>query len=72
VWWLALRDVISVAVFFTVMLSLLNGHGILAIGFASVVTAALQTLFFLPISIRRYRLTTNSSVSLRQEPAGTE
>ena len=60
VWWLAVRDVVSVAVFFSVLLTLLSRHGILAIGIASLITAALQTVFFLPISIRRYRLTSNS------------
>jgi O-antigen/teichoic acid export membrane protein len=60
VWWLAVRDVVSVAVFFGVLFALIGRHGILAIGVASVVTSALQVIFFLPISIRRYRLTSNS------------
>jgi O-antigen/teichoic acid export membrane protein len=71
VWWLALRDVISVAVFFGVLFSLIGHHGILAIGVASLVTSALQGIFFLPISIRRYRLTSNDESSLRQEPGVT-
>jgi len=65
VWWLALRDVISVAVFFGVLFSLISRHGILAIGVASLVTSALQGIFFLPVSIRRYRLTANGQTSLR-------
>jgi O-antigen/teichoic acid export membrane protein len=64
VWWLAFRDVISVAVFFAVLFSLISQHGILAIGVASLVTSALQGIFFLPIAIRRYRLTSNDESSL--------
>jgi O-antigen/teichoic acid export membrane protein len=67
VWWLAARDVVSVAVFFGVLFSLISRHGILAIGFASVVTSGLQGIFFLPISIRRYRLTSNDE-SMRPAP----
>jgi O-antigen/teichoic acid export membrane protein len=71
VWWLAVRDVISVAVFFGVLFSLIDRHGILAIGVASLVTSGLQGVFFLPISIRRYRLTTNDESHERQEPAAS-
>lgn len=71
VWWLAARDVISVAVFFGVLFCLISHHGILAIGIASLVTSALQGIFFLPISIRRYRMTSNDESSLRHEPGAT-
>jgi O-antigen/teichoic acid export membrane protein len=68
VWWLAARDVISVAAFFGIMFSLISRHGILAIGVASLVTSALQGVFFLPISIRRYRLTSNVAAPEGHEP----
>jgi len=71
VWWLALRDVLSVAVFFGILFSLISDHGILAIGIASLFTSALQGIFFLPISIRRYRLTSNYGSSLRADPGAT-
>jgi hypothetical protein len=51
---------VSAVVFFTVMLSLIGHFGILSIGIASLVSSGLQGIFFLPISIRRYRLTTNT------------
>jgi O-antigen/teichoic acid export membrane protein len=68
VWWLAARDVVSVAVFFAILFALIGRHGILAIGVASLVTSALQGVFFLPISIRRYRLTSNDESIWGQEP----
>jgi O-antigen/teichoic acid export membrane protein len=59
VWWMALRDLISAVIYFTVLFTMIGRHGILAIGYASLVTSALQGIFFLPVAIRRYRLTTN-------------
>jgi O-antigen/teichoic acid export membrane protein len=71
VWWLAMRDVASVAVFFAIMLSLIGQHGILAIGVAALITSALQGIFFLPISIRRYRLTSNDDSFIINMPKST-
>jgi O-antigen/teichoic acid export membrane protein len=59
VWWMAIRDVISVAIYFTVILTQIAHVGIEAIGIAAVVSSGLQAILFLPISIRRYRMTTN-------------
>jgi O-antigen/teichoic acid export membrane protein len=59
VWWMAIRDVISVGIYFGVILVRIGHLGIEAIGMAAVVSSGLQAILFLPISIRRYRLTTN-------------
>jgi hypothetical protein len=56
---MAIRDVISVAIYFTVILTQIAHVGIEAIGIAAVVSSGLQAILFLPISIRRYRMTTN-------------
>jgi O-antigen/teichoic acid export membrane protein len=60
VWWMAARDVASAIIYFAIVLSLIGRLGIDSIGIASLVSAGLQTLFFLPTSIHRYRQTTNS------------
>jgi len=60
VWWLAARELASVAIFFTVLLVLIGRYGINAIGIASLVSSGIQGIFFLPSSIKRYRLTSNS------------
>jgi len=59
VWWMALRDLISACIYFAVLFLLIGHFGIIAIGIASLVTSASQGIFFLPISIRRYRQTAN-------------
>ena len=56
VWWLAIREVVSSAVYFAVLFSLIGHLGILATGIGSLVSSGLQGAFFLPISIKRYRL----------------
>ncbi|HWD95588.1 MAG TPA: hypothetical protein VG246_04120 [Acidimicrobiales bacterium] len=61
VWWMALRDLISAVIYFGVLFLLIGHFGIVSIGIASLVSSALLGIFFLPISFRRYRLTTNSS-----------
>lgn len=63
VWWMALRDLISAVIYFGILFWLLGRIGIVAIGIASLVSSTLQGIFFLPISIRRYRLTSNSEPS---------
>jgi O-antigen/teichoic acid export membrane protein len=55
VWWLAGRELVSAAVYFAILLSLIGRYGILSIGIAGVVTSGLQGILFLPVSIRRYR-----------------
>jgi hypothetical protein len=57
VWWLAIRELVSAGVYFSVLFIFIGHFGIFAIGIASVTSSGLQGLFFLPISIRRYRMT---------------
>lgn len=60
IWWMTLMELVSAIIFFGLVFILIRRHGILAIGIASLVSSTLQAIFFLPISIRRYRLTSNS------------
>lgn len=55
VWWMSIREILSAAIFFAVLLALIGHLGIVAIGWASIVSSGLQGLFFLPITIRRIR-----------------
>lgn len=59
VWWMAIRDLISLTIFLGVMLALIGHFKIEAIGISSLISSGLQGIFFLPISIRRYRMTSN-------------
>jgi O-antigen/teichoic acid export membrane protein len=59
VWWMTVRDLISAAIYFGVIIALIGHEGINAIGIAALVSSGLQGILFLPISIRRYRQTTN-------------
>jgi O-antigen/teichoic acid export membrane protein len=68
VWWMALRDLISAVIYFGVLFSMISRHGILAIGYAALVTSALNGIFFLPVAIRRYRLTSNYDNPMDLEP----
>jgi O-antigen/teichoic acid export membrane protein len=68
VWWMALRDLISAGIYFAVLFTFIERHGVLAIGYAALVTSAVQGIFFLPVAIRRYRLTTNYDNPLNQVP----
>ncbi len=61
VWWMAVRELVSTVIFFGVMLAFIGRYGILAIGIGALVSSGLQGIFFLPISIRRYRMTTNTA-----------
>jgi O-antigen/teichoic acid export membrane protein len=54
-WWLAVRELASAIVYFSILLALIGHIGILAAGIASLVSNGLQGLFFLPISIRLFR-----------------
>jgi O-antigen/teichoic acid export membrane protein len=57
VWWLSIRELIGTGVYFLVLFTFLSRDGILAIGYASLASAGLQGLFFLPFSVHRYRQT---------------
>jgi O-antigen/teichoic acid export membrane protein len=60
VWWMTIRNFVDVVIFFGVMFALIGRYGILSIGIGFLVSSAIQGIFFLPISIKRYRLTRNS------------
>jgi O-antigen/teichoic acid export membrane protein len=55
--WMVVRELVSTAVYFILIFTLIGHFGILAIGIASLVSSGLQGIFFLPILIRRYRMT---------------
>jgi O-antigen/teichoic acid export membrane protein len=57
-WRLAVRELITGAVFFGILLALIGHFGILAVGIASLVSSGLQAFFFLPLLIMRYRAST--------------
>jgi len=69
VWWMALRDLISAVIYFGTLFLLIGRYGILSIGIASLVSSALLGIFFLPISVRRYRLTSNFASPRDDGPA---
>jgi O-antigen/teichoic acid export membrane protein len=60
VWWMTLRQAIAAIIYFSVMIACIGHFGILAVGIASLVSSGIQGIFFLPISIRRYRQTSDS------------
>ena len=62
VWWFAIRELISAAIFFSVLLTLLSHLGLGAIGVASLVESGVEALFFLPRLVRRYRLAISDGV----------
>lgn len=62
VWPMAARDCASAAIYFAVVLVLIGRFGINAIGIASLVSSGVLAIVFIPITVRRYRLTTNSEV----------
>ena len=57
VWWMALRGLVSVVIYFVILFVFIGHYGILAIGIASLVSSGLQGIFFLPVAIVRYRRT---------------
>jgi hypothetical protein len=57
---MAARDCVTVVIYFAVVFSLIGRLGINAIGVGSLVSSGVLGIFFLPITIRRYRLTTNA------------
>jgi O-antigen/teichoic acid export membrane protein len=69
-WWLAVRQVVSSAVYFGIFLSLLSHLGILAAGIAALAQTGLEGLFFLPMSIARYRsIIRSGSIDADSDPA---
>ena len=63
VWFLAGRDLLGAVVYFVLLIVLIGHFGILAVGIASVVMSVLQGIFFLPISIKRYRAIARADIS---------
>ena len=57
VWWMTVRNLGSSLVQLVLVFVLIGHFGIEAIGIAALVNAAITFVVFLPISIRRYRLT---------------
>jgi O-antigen/teichoic acid export membrane protein len=63
VWWMTLRQTIAAVIYFTVLVTCIGHFGILAVGIASLVSSGIQGICFLPISIRRYRQTSDAEVA---------
>lgn len=55
VWWLAIRQLIIMLVYFALVLTLIGHFALLAVGIASLVTSGIQGLVFLPVLIKRIR-----------------
>jgi hypothetical protein len=53
VWWLAIRQLIIMVVYFALVLTLIGHFALLAVGIASLVTSGIQGLVFLPVLIKR-------------------
>ncbi len=60
VWPMAARDCASAVIYFVTVFALIGRFGINAIGIASLVSSSVLAIVFIPVSVRRYRLTTNS------------
>jgi O-antigen/teichoic acid export membrane protein len=64
-WWLVVRQLVSVVLYFAIVLALIGRLGLVAIGVASLSSSVVQGAFFLPIVIRRYRrLTMGAELAL--------
>lgn len=59
VWQLALRQGVTLVIFIVLLLSLVGHVGILAVGWASVISTGIQAIFVLPSTIRRFRTFAN-------------
>jgi O-antigen/teichoic acid export membrane protein len=57
VWWMTARNLIGSLVQLVVVLLLIGHFGIESIGIAALANCAISFAIFIPISIRRYRLT---------------
>ncbi|MHB1208791.1 MAG: hypothetical protein ACYC1I_03685 [Acidimicrobiales bacterium] len=53
VWWLAIRQLIIMLVYFALVLTLIGHFALLAVGIASLITSGIQGLIFLPVLFRR-------------------
>ncbi len=62
VWRMAIRDSISAVIYFAVLLTLIGRFGINAIGIGSLAASGVLGVVFVPLTIRRYRQTTNSDL----------
>ena len=54
-WLFATRQIASAVIYFTTLLLMIGSRGILATGYASLVSSGAQAVFFLPLLVRRYR-----------------
>lgn len=63
VWWMTARNLGSSAIQLVVILVLIRRHGINAIGIAALVNSSITFVLFMPIVIRRYRMTAVVSAS---------
>ncbi len=64
VWSMTVRNLATNALYLLVVIALIKGHGINAIGIAALINSGFTVILFLPASIRRYRQT----ASLSTEP----
>jgi len=55
VWYLMIREGVTMLVFLAIVLAFIGSHGINAVGYAAVATSGVEFLLFLPILIRRIR-----------------
>lgn len=57
VWWMTVRNLGGSVLQLLLIFALIGRHGINSIGIAALANSAITIVFFLPISIRRYRMT---------------
>ncbi len=65
---IAIANIASAAIYFSLILLLIDRYGIVSIGIAAVVLAWCQVAFFVPMAMRRFRIITQSSSSLSEIP----
>ncbi|MHB1087368.1 MAG: hypothetical protein ACYC19_01245 [Acidimicrobiales bacterium] len=61
VWWLAIRQLIIMLMYFALVLTLIGHFALLAVGIASLVTSGIQGLVFLPVLLRRIKRTDSAA-----------
>ncbi len=69
VWWMTARNLASSLIQLGVVLVLIGHLGIEAIGIAALVNAAITLIVFVPISVRRYRMTGVGTTPGADEPS---
>jgi len=57
VWWMTARNLVGSTIQLLVILLLIDSHGIESIGIAAIVNSVITIVFFLPVSVHRYRQT---------------